>query len=96
MEVKLAEQYIAEVLKEKFGCEFEVCNADRHLSYRSTDYDFLFPVGLTYEPGEQSLKRKVNRWLSRDEGVIKPNSHIIYNGSGEIQSSSVIGGERFS
>lgn len=96
MEAKLAEQHIAEVLNEKFGCKFEVCSAHRNFNYRSTDYDFSFPVCLTSESSEQSLKRKVNRWLSHDEGLIKPNSHIIYDENGVIQPSSVIDGERYS
>ncbi len=34
MDVKQVEQYIAEVLTEKFECEFEVVSGHRHFEFR--------------------------------------------------------------
>ncbi|WP_340481200.1 hypothetical protein [Vibrio anguillarum] len=90
MDVKLVEQYIAEVLTEKFECEFEICKALRDFNFRSNDYYFTFPLGLKNESAKESLQRKVRNWLEQDIDNICPDCHIIYNSNGTISSDSIL------
>ncbi|ASU24046.1 hypothetical protein CCZ37_15940 [Vibrio qinghaiensis] len=90
MDVKLVEEYILEVLKEKFECEFEVVSGHRHFEFRSADYDFSFPVSIAGATSKQSIQKKVMSWLERDFESIKPQSYIIYNNSGVWQEGSVL------
>ncbi|MBF4269711.1 hypothetical protein EAY71_22890 [Vibrio anguillarum] len=90
MDVKLVEEYILEVLKEKFECEFEVVSGHRHFEFRSADYDFSFPASIAGATSKQSIQKKVMSWLERDLSVIKPNSHVIYDANGVWQEGSVL------
>lgn len=90
MDVKQVEQYIAEVLTEKFECEFEVVSGRRHFEFRSADYDFSFPSSIADATSKQSVQNRVKSWIERDSSLIKPNSHVIYDANGVIQTSSVL------
>ncbi len=90
MDVKQVEQCIAEVLTEKFECEFEVVSGHRHFEFRSADYDFSFPLIFVEATSKQSVQNRVKSWIERDSSLIKPNSHVIYDANGVIQASSVL------
>lgn len=90
MDVKQVEQYILEVLTEKFGCEFEVASSRRQFEFRSDDYDFSFPITFIEMTSKQSIQNKVKSWIERDFSLIKPNSSVVYNANGAILDSSVL------
>ncbi|EHK0045328.1 hypothetical protein MZJ31_004509 [Vibrio parahaemolyticus] len=91
MEVSQVEKCIQEVLEEKFGCCFELMRGHRDLGFRSDDYRFTFPSGLSDTSSSSiALKQKINCWLDRDIDIIKPNAYLDYDEDGNIKPSSVI------
>ena len=59
----------------------------RHYDFTSTDYNFSFPSNIGSGLTEQSLQKKVERFLKRGATVIAKNAHYLFDESGDIRAA---------
>ena len=88
MEYKTVIQVIKDTLSDFFSTNFEEAElSDRHYDFSSKDYDFSFPSTMATGATEQTLRKKVKRFLTRNTTLIEKNTHYLFDATGEIRKN---------